>query len=120
MPRTKHSARKQVTGGPSRPSRCGGSDDSQERDRPRKRAAHPHSSPSDSSSEESDYEDELEDLEQPEYVAIRTTSHPSRELVGPPSSLLLLRCNLKVMPVASLLNLHFLSAATLKGSVRFP
>ena len=74
MPRTKHSACKQVTGGPSRMSRRGGFDDSQERARPRKRAAHPRSSTSASSTEESDYEDELEEIEEPTYVAVRTTA----------------------------------------------
>ena len=63
MPWSKHSARKQVTGGPARPSRHGGSDDSQEKDRPRKRAARPPSSSSDSSSEGSDFEDELEEVD---------------------------------------------------------
>ena len=63
MPKTKHSARKQVTGGPSRMSRRGGSDDSHEQALPRKRAAGPHSSTRNSSSEGSDYEDELDDLE---------------------------------------------------------
>ena len=74
MPKTKHSARKQVTGGPSRTSRRGGSDDSQERARPRERAAPPPSSSSNSSSEGSDYEDELADLEQPAFVAVRTST----------------------------------------------
>ena len=46
--------------------------------------------------------------------------HPSLELVGPHSSLLLLRFNLQVLPVASLLNLHSLTAASLNGSMRFP
>ena len=74
MPRTKRSACKQVTGGPSCPSCPGGSDDSQEKGHPWKRPAHPHSPASDSSTEESDYEDELEHMEQAEYVAVRTTS----------------------------------------------
>lgn len=74
MPKTKHSARKQVAGGPSRMSRRGGSDDSHERACYRKRAARPHSSTSNSSSEGSDYQDELHDLEQPEFVAVRTSA----------------------------------------------
>ena len=74
MPKMKNSARKQVTGGPTRSYRRGGSDVSQQRARPQKRAARPHSSSSNSSSEASDYEDELEDLEPALFVGVRISA----------------------------------------------
>ena len=78
MPRSKHSARKQVAGGPARPSRRGGSDDSQEEDRPRKRAARPPSSSSDSSSEGLDFEDELEEVDPSPMVGVRAAAPKPR------------------------------------------
>ena len=77
MPRTKHSARKQVTSGPARSSRRGGSDDSQEQARPRKLAARQPSSSSDSSSEGLDFGDELEGVEPAPFVGVRVSAPKS-------------------------------------------
>ena len=74
MPKTKHSARKQVTGGLDRVYRRGGSDDSQEQAHPQKRAACPPSSSSDSSLEGSDFEDELEEVEPAPFVGVRVSA----------------------------------------------
>ena len=77
MPKIKNSARKQVTGGPARSYHRGGSDDSQERAHPQKRAAHPHSSSSNSSSEGLDCGDELEGVEPAPFVGVRVSAPKS-------------------------------------------
>ena len=74
MPKVKHSARKEVTGGIACPSRRGGSDDSQEHARAKKRVAPPRSPTSDSSSEESDFVDELTAMEREDFGSSHTAA----------------------------------------------
>lgn len=71
MPKIKHSARKASVGSSARAAHGAGSDNSQERGRPFKRAAKRPTRRTISSSEGSDYEEEIEYEEQEEFVEVR-------------------------------------------------
>ena len=110
MVKTKHTARKYVRGTSIRASRRGGSDDSQEEQRPCKHAGKRPVIEESSSTESADYEEEMEDEER--GVQVVFLSAPV-VLEGPPICLLLLpisRMQMVVTYPLRLLNLMCVSS----------
>ena len=102
MVKTKHTARKYVRGTSIRASRRGGSNDSQEEQRPCKHAGKRPVIEESSSTESADYEEEMEDEER--GVQVVFLSAPV-VLEGPPTCLLLLPISRMTMVATFLLKL---------------